>query len=150
MGAEDARSGTDFVSSGFGEMSVRDLHDIRHLRSVVFVVEQDCVYNDVDGRDAEAGTVHHWIRVDGVLAAYARLLDDGAGVGQIGRVVTHADHRSCGHAARLISHIVDTHDGPLALDAQSHLVSWYERLGFSSAGPEFVEDGIPHTPMRRG
>lgn len=136
-------------SSRLDDIDVRVFHDIVRLRCDVFVVEQACIYPELDGRDAEPGTLHHWIADDdGSIVAYARSLDDG-GVGtRIGRVVTAPAARGRGVAAGLIGHLVDTLDGDLVLDAQSHLAGWYERFGFAVTGDEFVEDGIPHVPMR--
>jgi ElaA protein len=134
----------------FAELSPADLYAILRLRAEVFVVEQECAYLDPDGRDCEPSARHVWIAEpegDGLLA-YLRLLDDGE-ARRIGRVVTNAAARSAGHAARLMEHALAASAGPWVLDAQSYLVGWYERFGFSPSGAEFLEDGIPHTPMRR-
>ena len=136
-------------SRAFTDLTAARLYEILRLRSEVFVVEQECVYLDPDGRDAEPGTVHHWIDRNGEVAAYARTLSDPEGATRIGRVVTAPAHRGEGLAARLIAHIVAEAGEPLVLDAQSYLVAWYERFGFRVAGPEFVEDGIAHVPMNR-
>jgi len=149
MCAADARSELDFVDRRFGELTVDQLHEIYWLRSLVFVVEQACIYNDVDGRDAEPGTTHHWLPIGDRIATYARSLDDGDGVLRVGRVVTHPEHRGTGLAAALVRHIGEAHTGTIVLDAQSHLVPWYESLGYVVSGAEFVDDGIPHKPMRR-
>jgi len=68
---------------------------------------------------------------------------------RVGRVVTHPEHRGTGLAAALVRHIGEAHTGTIVLDAQSHLVPWYESLGYVVSGAEFVDDGIPHKPMRR-
>ena len=132
----------------FDRLSASRLHDILRLRVDVFVVEQDCPYPELDGRDPEPATRHLWIDDADGIAAYARLLDDGDGR-RLGRVVTRADARGAGLAARLVEHAVTTSTGPWMLDAQAHVADWYEARGFTVAGPEFVEDGIPHVPMRR-
>jgi ElaA protein len=137
------------VSRAFDELTVRELHDVLRLRCDVFVVEQDCAYHELDGRDPEPGTGHHWIEVEGAVAVYARTLTEPGGATRIGRVVTAPAHRGAGLAAALVGHLVERFgDGELVLDAQSHLATWYERLGFGITGDEFVEDGIPHVPMR--
>lgn len=143
-------SPADVVSRPFAELDAARLYALLRLRSEVFVVEQACAYLDLDGRDIEPGTVHHWIDREGSPAAYARTLTDPDGATRIGRVVTSPAHRGEGLAARLVSEIVAGATGDLVLDAQSHLVEWYQRLGFDVAGDEFVEDGIPHRPMARG
>ncbi len=131
----------------FDQLSVAELYDILRLRAEVFVVEQNCPYLDPDGRDPEPGTRHVWIGTP--VDAYLRVLDDGS-VRRIGRVVTRPAARSGGLAAQLVEYVLGSTPGPLALDAQSHLVDWYARFGFTVAGDEYLEDGIPHTPMRRG
>jgi len=128
---------------------VTQLHDILRLRGDVFVVEQACVYPDIDGRDTEQTTLHHWIERSGSIASYARTLADDAGATRAGRVVTAPRCRGEGLAAALIRHLTTTIPGPIVLDAQSYLVGWYERMGFGVSGPEFVEDGIAHVPMAR-
>lgn len=136
------------TSRTFGELTARELHDILALRSVVFVVEQRCLYLDIDGRDVEPGTGHHWLDVDGRIAAYARTLTEPSGETRIGRVVTHPGHRGEGRARQLMDHLLGVVVGPIVLDAQSYLVPWYESLAFAVTGPEFDDDGIPHVPMR--
>ena len=137
----------EVTSRAFTDLTASELHDILRLRGDVFVVEQACVYADIDGRDTEPTTLHHWISVEHALAAYARTLSDRDGATRIGRVVTDPRFRRDGLAARLVGNIVETRTTTLVLDAQSYLVEWYERIGFSVAGPEFIEDGIPHVPM---
>lgn len=134
----------------FGELSVDELYALLRLRSAVFVVEQECAYLDLDGRDTEPSARHVWAAADdGRPRAYLRVLDDGD-ERRIGRVVTDPSARSNGLAARLVAHVLEHHRGPWVLDAQSHLTGWYARFGFTVAGDEFVEDGIAHVPMRRG
>jgi ElaA protein len=137
------------TTRAFAELTVRQLHDILRLRGEVFVVEQACIYPDVDGRDVEATTLHHWIERSGAIAAYARTLTNSGGATRIGRVVTAPHCRGEGLAAILLQHLTTTIPGPIVLDAQSYLVEWYERMGFGVSGPDFVEDGIPHVPMER-
>jgi ElaA protein len=119
------------------------------LRSDVFVVEQACPYPELDGRDAEAGTEHRWLEDDaGELVAYVRTLAEPDGTTRLGRVVTRPDARRGGLAKRLVEGVLADHDDVRA-DAQAHLAGWYEALGFEPTGPEYLEDGIPHVPMRR-
>ncbi|MFT5201648.1 MAG: ElaA protein [Candidatus Aldehydirespiratoraceae bacterium] len=132
----------------FVELTATEVHDILRLRIDVFVVEQDCPYTEIDGRDVEAATRHVWQGDDRGPAVYVRLLDDGA-ARRIGRVVTRLDARKGGLARVLLDHVIATSDGPWVLDAQSHLKDWYRAHGFEPDGPEFIEDGIPHIPMRR-
>ena len=146
------------ISKPFDQLTTSELYDLLRLRSDVFVVEQACAYPDLDGRDTEPGTVHHWIAGDGIgggdgelpVLAYLRALAEPDGSTRVGRVVTAPAARGRGLAAVLVGHVTATAAGPIVLDAQSYLVKWYERFGYRVAGPEFVEDGIPHVPMRRG
>lgn len=132
----------------FADLTVHQFHDLLRLRIDVFVVEQDCAYPELDGRDAEPATRHVWTADDAGPTAYVRLLDDGD-ERRIGRVVTRADARGDGLAGRLVDHVLATSAAPWVLDAQTHLTGWYEARGFAATGPEYVEDGIPHVPMRR-
>ncbi len=76
------------------------------------------------------------------------MLDDGDGVLRVGRVATAASARGAGVARELVVAALAATRGPVVLDAQSHLEHWYAGLGFARDGAEFVEDGIPHVPMR--
>lgn len=136
------------VDRGFAELSVAELHDILKLRIDVFVVEQSCAYAELDGRDTETATRHLWVGGDEGPRAYLRVLDDGD-ARRIGRVVTAPSARGVGLAGRLVDHAVASTKGPWVLDAQSYLERWYLERGFAVAGAEFIEDGIPHVPMRR-
>jgi ElaA protein len=138
----------ELFDRSFEELSTREFHDIMALRVDVFVVEQACAYAELDGRDTEPGTRHLWLAAGGI-RAYLRVLDEGDNR-RIGRVVTAAEARGEGLAARLVDHAVASTRAPWVLDAQSHLEAWYSARGFVVAGAEFVEDGIPHIPMRRG
>ncbi len=135
------------VDRRFSRLSTDQFHEIIRLRIEVFVVEQSCVYQELDGRDTEPATRHIWIEDDLGVRAYVRVLDDDD-ARRIGRVVTRSDARSGGLAAALIHHVLESTDGPWVLDAQSHLVGWYLDRGFEVDGEEFVEDGIPHISMR--
>ena len=133
----------------FADLDAATLYEILRLRVDVFVVEQACPYPELDGRDAEPETEHLWFQSGGEVAATIRVLDDGPSRA-IGRVATGAGFRGQGLAARLIEEAIASYGGgPLTLGAQAHLQGWYERFGFRLSGPGYVEDGIPHVPMRR-
>lgn len=131
-------------------LSVADLYAVLALRAAVFVVEQSCPYLDPDGRDLDPATRHCWIPEDGRPVAYLRLLEE-PGATRIGRVVTAPGGRGRGLAGRLLRHVLEhvAPDRPLVMDAQAHLAGWYRHFGFLPDGPPFVEDGIPHVPLRR-
>ena len=131
------------------DLDVVTLHDILRLRQDVFVVEQQCLYADVDGRDLEPGTVQVWaVDEQGSVVATLRVLRDPEGPARIGRVATAVGARGRGVAADLVAAALERGSGPVVLDAQSHLEGWYARFGFVRTGEEFLDDGIPHVPMR--
>ena len=133
----------------FRDLDTTSLYAILKLRADVFVVEQQCAYGDLDGRDDEPGTRHLWFTRDGEVRAYVRILNDGD-VERIGRVVTAKTARGAGLAGRLMEEALTIiGNRPSVLDAQAYLVDFYARYGFRPTGPEFLEDGIPHIPMRR-
>ncbi|WP_433532127.1 GNAT family N-acetyltransferase [Micromonospora sp. CA-263727] len=141
---------TELRVAGFADLDARTFHDLVRLRVDVFVVEQECAYPELDGRDIEPGTRHVWLTLDGAPVAYLRILADPGAVARIGRVLVAPAARGGGHAGRLMAAaLAEIGDRPSVLEAQSHLVDFYARHGFTVSGPEYVEDGIPHTPMRR-
>ncbi len=139
----------DLRTARFAELTPFEVYALCRLRVDVFVVEQECPYPELDGRDTEPGTLHLWAEEDGDVLATIRVLDDGASRA-IGRVATAASARGRGLAARLVEEGIELCAGvPVTLGAQAHLQGWYERFGFRVSGPGYVEDGIPHVPMRR-
>nr|WP_228506630.1 GNAT family N-acetyltransferase [Frigoribacterium sp. VKM Ac-2530] len=136
------------------------LYDLLRLRVDVFVVEQECAYPELDGRDVEPDAVMLWAEEDEQVLATVRLLVDHADAEadaasaadalRIGRVATATAARGRGLAADLMRLALDRAEGRLVrLDAQAHLEGWYARFGFVVDGPGFLEDGIPHVPMSR-
>jgi len=141
---------SEIVSRAFSELDPETAYRLWRLRADVFVVEQDCVYPDLDGRDLEPGTRHVFAHEDGGPTAYLRILAEPDGVARIGRVCVAPTHRSAGLAGRLMRAALDEiGDGASVLGAQAHLREWYERFGYVVDGPEYDEDGILHVPMRR-
>jgi len=139
----------DVRVAAFAELPADTAYRLWALRSEVFIVEQDCPYLDLDGRDAEPSTRHLWVERGGEPVATLRLLDEGAHL-RIGRVATRAAHRGAGLAAALVeAALALAGERAVVLDAQSHLVDWYTGFGFEPSGRGCVGDGIPHTPMRR-
>jgi predicted GNAT family N-acyltransferase len=136
--------------SPFAELTPFEVYGLCRLRVDVFVVEQECPYPELDGRDTEATTQHLWFEDDdGAILATIRVLDDGP-TRAIGRVATAASARGQGLAARLMEEGIALCAGfPITLGAQAYLEDWYGRFGFRVSGPGYVEDGIPHVPMRR-
>jgi ElaA protein len=143
---------TDLVVATFADLDTTTLYALLKLRTDVFVVEQECAYPELDGRDTEPGTLHVWMRDDeaGPPLGYLRVLAEPDGGARIGRVCVSAAARGGGAADRLMRAAIDL-AGPrhCVLDAQSYLLDFYGRYGFTPTGPEYIEDGIPHVPMAR-
>jgi ElaA protein len=140
----------------FVDLSAATLYEILELRARVFVVEQECAYLDVDGRDVEPDTLHLFARADAprdashrAIRAYARVLREHDGARKIGRVVAAPEARGSGVAADVMrAALAQCGDDEVVLDAQAPLAGWYGAFGFAIDGEEFLEDGIPHLPMR--
>ncbi len=146
----------------FDDLGTDRLYDLLRLRSEVFVVEQDCAYLDIDGKDRHPDAVHLLgIADDGTLAAYLRILPPGLGHGiaafaepSIGRVVTAPAWRGRGLGDPLLREgIAETlrkwPGTAIRLGAQAHLQAYYARNGFEPASNAYLEDGIPHVEMLR-
>lgn len=141
-------------STPFAELELLELYRILALRQAVFAVEQDCVYQDLDGHDAACWHLGAW---EGeALLAYARLVPAGVCFPEpsVGRVVTAPAARGSGLGRELMTRALDEAErlfGPVALQigAQSYLRRFYEGFGFAVQGPEYLEDGIPHLHMVR-
>jgi ElaA protein len=132
----------------FTAMDPPTAYAVWRLRQDVFVVEQQCPYPDLDGRDVEPETRHVLLMLDDALLGYARVLDDGE-VWRIGRVLLAPDARGRGWADHVMDIALQVSKGrDVVLDAQSPLARWYTKFGFEVTGEEFLEDGIPHLPMR--
>ena len=138
----------------FEELSVQELYDILQLRAEVFVVEQDCVYQDMDGKDQVA--LHVMGREEGKLVAYTRLFAPGAFYedASIGRVITQNKARGRGYGREIMLRSIQALEEvsgktSITIAAQSYLRKFYRELGFVEIGSEFLEDGIPHIKMVR-
>ncbi|GAA2385348.1 GNAT family N-acetyltransferase [Gordonia cholesterolivorans] len=143
-------------ASTASELDPITFYGLLRLREEVFVVEQDCAYHELDGRDVEPTTLHLWCAdpVDGSPVATVRVLldplPDGETRHRIGRACVRPELRGTGLMRALLDRAVAyIADRPSVLDAQAHLAGLYSRWGYVPDGPEFVEDGIPHVPMRR-
>ena len=138
----------------FAALSADTLYRLLRLRIEVFVVEQNCVFLDMDGLDPQClHVLGEVVDADGTphLHASTRLVPPGVAFAEasIGRVVTAPEHRGTGAGAALMRAVLAELDGPVVLGAQVRVAGFYERLGFAVDGPEYDEDGIPHVPMRR-
>jgi ElaA protein len=140
--------------SRFDELSPVQLYALFAARIAVFVVEQDCPYQDLDGLDLEAEHLIAWSGAE--VAAYLRLLGPGVRFAEpsIGRVITTQAFRSSGLGRELMARGVARCDEqfpgqPLRISAQAHLERFYGEFGFVKASDVYLEDGIPHIEMLR-
>lgn len=139
---------------GLDEFSARELYDLLRMRVDVFVVEQNCPYSELDGKDIDA--LHLRLLDGGELLASARLLkpDNAQYPSKIGRVAVSPAHRGKRLGDALMSEAIAECErlfpaNPIALSAQAHLRRFYESFGFIGTSQEYLEDGIPHIDMVR-
>ncbi|MBO0321024.1 GNAT family N-acetyltransferase [Muricauda sp. CAU 1633] len=140
------------VVKTFDELSTQELYQILRLRSEVFVVEQDCVYQDIDNKDQKA--LHVLGLKDGELVAYTRMFKPGDYFenASIGRVVVANNQRKYGYGKQImeVSLAALAQRFPktsIEISAQKYLLKFYTEMGFIAFGEEYLEDGIPHIQM---
>ena len=148
----------DWHFSRFADLTPFDLYDVLAARQNVFILEQTCLYPDIDGYDLEAHHVLGWRDVDGKrqLAAYLRVLAPGAKYDEmsIGRVITTPAARGSGAGRALleqgIAHAEALHPGHrIRIGAQQYLERFYASFGFETVSAPYDEDGIMHIDMLR-
>jgi ElaA protein len=146
----------DWICKHHSDLGKEQLYAILKLRTEVFVVEQKCAYQEVDGQDLEGDTCHLMAWDGDQLVAYLRLLDPISQGGDvvIGRVVIAPEARGKGLGHELMSQALkqaEKHwpEMPIYLSAQAHLQGYYERYGFVVVGDEYLEDDIAHIGMRK-
>ncbi|KAF2515480.1 GNAT family N-acetyltransferase [Flavobacterium zhairuonense] len=139
----------------FEALTVNELYDLLKLRSEIFVVEQNCVYLDLDGKDKKA--LHLMGELDGRIVAYSRLFDAGISFdnASIGRVIVDANYRDkkFGHdlMRKAIAEIKSNFDkDKITIGAQLYLKKFYESHGFVQTSEMYLEDDIEHIEMIRG
>ena len=135
----------------FKELTVDELYELLRVRTEVFVVEQDCVYQDMDGDDKQA--IHVWLTEDDKVVALARVCPAGVHLPtiSIGRVITTV--RGEGYGKQIMLAAIDVaveHFGATSIDieAQEYAKGFYEGVGFKQTSDTFMLDGIPHIKMR--
>ena len=145
---------TEWKIKRFEALSLEELYQLLKLRSEVFVVEQNCVYLDVDDKDQKA--LHVFGLLDGKMVAYARLFNrnDYFENASIGRVVSHPDFRAkkIGHELMQQSiEAIETYFGEkeITISAQLYLKKFYESHGFEQTSEMYLEDDIPHIEMKK-
>lgn len=142
----------DILVKTFDQLTINELHDLLQLRSQVFVVEQDCVYQDIDGKDKKA--LHVIGFKDDKVVAYTRCFKPGIYFEEasIGRVVVDEAYRKFkyGHdimKASILAIKEQYQTETIKLSAQVYLTRFYESHGFKQIGEGYLEDGIPHIAM---
>jgi ElaA protein len=144
---------TQFQIKSFNELSKEELYNIIRLRVEVFVVEQDCPYQDLDFKDQES--LHLMGYRESTLISYARLLPKGISYPNhcsIGRVVSDLKYRGHGIGRELMLEAIalckqEFENDPIKISAQHYLLNFYRKLGFSEIGEIYPEDNIPHIAM---
>ncbi|MDT0675385.1 GNAT family N-acetyltransferase [Autumnicola musiva] len=136
----------------FSELNTEELYEILQLRSEIFVVEQDCVYQDIDGKDQKG--LHILGKKGGKLVAYTRCFNKGFYFEEaaIGRVLVKIQERKYGYGHQIMQASIKAirelfKTDNIKLSAQQYLVKFYESHGFSTTGEGYLEDGIPHIAM---
>ena len=138
----------ELVIRKFSELSLRELYEIIRVRESVFVVEQNCPYQETDGLDEQA--IHLYYRDNDKLLAYCRIFRRNENAEQIGRFLTV--ERGAGLGLKLLNEaialIIREYDPELIyIEAQCYAAGFYEKAGFRVKGEPFDEDGIMHTVM---
>ena len=134
----------------FRQLTTDELYELLKVRSEVFVVEQNCVYQDLDGDDQEA--IHLWLTLDDKIVALARVCPAGTHMTEIsiGRVIT--TERGKGYGKQIMLHAIRAaikHFGATLIDieAQEYAKGFYASVGFQQSSDTFMLDGIPHIKM---
>lgn len=143
----------ELVVKRFEELTVEEMYKILQVRSEVFVLEQNCVYQDVDGKDQHS--YHVYLHDLSGIKAYLRVVDKGISSKEvsIGRVLT--TERGVGLGNRILSEGIKVakerlHADKIMIEAQTYAREYYEKFGFEKVSKEYVEDGIPHIQMILG
>ena len=134
----------------FQELTVDELYELLRVRSEVFVVEQNCVYQDMDGDDQKA--IHLWLTVADKVVALARVCPAGTHMEEVsmGRVIT--TERNKGYGKQIMLHAIDAavehfNAKRIDIEAQEYARGFYESVGFMQSSESFILDGIPHIRM---
>lgn len=139
----------------YKDLTTDELYQILSLRSSVFIVEQNCVYQDLDNKDRESW--HLCGLLNNVLVAYARILPPGLSysAASIGRVITHPNYRREGYGIALMTLAIEKtkkqfETDTIKIGAQCYLINFYASFGFAISSAEYIEDGILHIEMTLG
>lgn len=136
----------------FKELSGEEMYEILKVRSEVFVVEQECPYQDPDSKDQNA--YHLFVQEDGNIIAYLRILEKGISYDEIsiGRVLINKDYRGKDLSRKLMLKAIEfiennLNEKEIKISAQAYLLDFYKSLGFKEVSEVYLEDNIPHIDM---
>lgn len=142
----------EWVKKKWSDISLEELYSVLRLRSEVFVVEQDCVYQDIDNKDQIA--IHLLGYINKELIAYSRLFNEGDYFKEtsFGRAIIKKEKRGQGYGDELVKESLKTiknyyGNKKVKISAQAHLKTFYSKHAFIAKGKEYLEDGIPHVSM---
>lgn len=142
----------DIEIKPFGALTTKELYELLRLRSEVFIIEQNCVYEDMDGNDQKA--VHIVGKKEGSIIAYARIFKPGdyCGKASIGRVLVKKGERKFGYGKDIMKNAIravheNLKEPIIQVSAQLYLERFYHEMGFNQVGDGYLEDGIPHITM---
>ena len=142
----------EIIIKRFRELTAKELYEILRARAQVFIIEQSCLYQDVDGKDYHAN--HLFMLDDDRVVGYLRILDRGISYDEvsIGRVMVDSQYRGNGLAGNLMKSAIDfiehsMNERKIRISAQSYLTDFYKNLGFKIESEEYLEDLIPHIEM---
>lgn len=141
----------ELIVKRFDELAIDELYEILRIRADVFIVEQSCIYQDIDGKDRHSR--HLWLKDEDGIHAYLRVIEQSAnedGAVHIGRVVSVERRR--GYATRLLTEGIriakeELRGDRIVLSAQTYAAPLYEKAGFKQVSEEYPEDGLPHIRM---
>ena len=134
----------------FHEIDIKTMHNIFLIRAEVFIVEQQCVYQDIDGKDTNS--IHIIGKKKEEIIAYSRVINLNNGFCSIGRVLVKRDLRKKGLGIKLMKKSIEQatkeyYSRKIKISAQGYLKNFYTNLGFKHTGKSYLEDGIPHIEM---
>ena len=144
----------EFFIKNFQDLTVHELYEILQLRSEIFLLEQNCVYQDLDFKDQKA--LHIFGKKNNKILAYTRIFKAGDYFKEssIGRVVVNQNQRKFGYGHDLMKYSIDCiqqqfNTSKITISAQVYLTKFYQSHGFNQVGEMYLEDGIPHIEMLR-
>ena len=142
----------EIIIKKYNELTIDELYEILKLRSIVFVVEQNCIYQDLDDIDKRSYHIFMKEKDKPEINVYIRVFEKDKDTAQIGRVVTAQNYRRKGYATKLMIKGIEIAKNEMKktkiyLEGQVYVTEFYQKLGFKIISDEFLEDGIPHYKM---